>query len=177
MKVFGIGLNKTGTKTLGQCMNVLGYKNKSFDLALLQDFSNGNYQRIFEISEMFDSFEDWPWPLLYKEFDQRYPDAKFILTTRIDSETWYNSLCLHAIKTGPTEARNIVYGYLMPSQNPNHHMAYYNNYNLEVLQYFSSKPAKLLTVCWENGDGWNQLCSFLDKPIPNISFPHVNKAL
>ena len=29
MKVFGIGLNKTGTKTLGVCFNQFGYKHKS----------------------------------------------------------------------------------------------------------------------------------------------------
>ena len=176
MKVFGIGLNKTGTKTLGQCMSVLGFKNKSYDLDLLQDFAIGDFNRIMKVSEIFDSFEDWPWPLLYQEFDKKYPDALFILTTRTDSTTWFNSLCKHAERTGPTQARKIVYGYLMPMENPDYHMSFYSRYNDDVENYFLKRPEKLLKVCWEQGDGWNKLCSFLDLPLPVIPFPHINKA-
>jgi len=169
-------LNKTGTKTLGQCMSVLGYKNKSYDLELLRDYSQGDYLRMIEVSKMYDSFEDWPWPLLYREFENQYPEAKFILTTRIDVNTWFKSLCMHAERTGRTEARKIVYGYFMPQENPEHHIAFYNSYNQRVVEYFSAKPGKLLTICWEKGDGWEKLCSFLDLPVPTIPFPHLNKA-
>ncbi len=34
MKVFGIGLNKTGTTTLGLCLQHWGFRHKSYDLAL-----------------------------------------------------------------------------------------------------------------------------------------------
>ncbi|KAM0366855.1 hypothetical protein ACHAPK_008335, partial [Fusarium culmorum] len=30
---------------------------------------------------------------------------------------------------------------------------------------------------WTVQDGWEPLCKFLDKPIPDEPFPHVNKAL
>jgi hypothetical protein len=174
-KIFGIGLNKTGTKTLGKCFEILGLTHKSYDFALLKAFAQKDYQSIFKISDEYDSFEDWPWPLLYKEFDKEYPNAKFILTTRLDSETWFRSLYRHSLKTGPTEARKIVFGYYMPMENPDHHKLFYDNYNLSVLNYFIERPSKLLCVSWEAGDEWDRLCSFLDKPVPNIPFPHVNK--
>jgi len=31
----------------------------------------------------------------------------------------------------------------------------------------------LLVVCWENGDGWDKLCSFLNKRKPDEPFPHL----
>ena len=31
-----------------------------------------------------------------------------------------------------------------------------------------------MNIC-DNGDGWDKLCSFLNVPIPDISFPHSNK--
>jgi hypothetical protein len=177
MKVIGIGLNKTGTKTLGECMKILGLRNKSYDFDLLKDFSEDNHKNLFDSMDQYDSFEDWPWPLMYKEFDKRYPDAKFILTLRKDPQTWFESLCRHALHTGPTEARKIVYGYEMPLQNEEHHIRFYMDHHRDVMAYFKNRPGKLLVVSWDNGDGWEALCSFLNhSPAPEVPFPHKNKS-
>jgi hypothetical protein len=32
-------------------------------------------------------------------------------------------------------------------------------------------------VCWENGDGWKELANFLEKPVPDQPFPHINKTV
>ncbi len=175
MKVFGIGLNKTGTKTLGECMRIFGLRNKSFDLGLLRLWYNGEKERIIQASLNYDSFEDWPWPLLYKEFDRYYPDAKFILTTRNDTETWFDSLCRHAVRTGPTEARKMVYGYFNPQENPEIHKSFYERHNMMVREYFSKQPTKLLEICWGKTDSWDTLCTFLNMPIPQVPIPYLNK--
>jgi len=135
-KVFGIGLNKTGTKTLGKSMRILGFQNKSYDLELLQSYAVGDYSKIFQHCELFDSFEDWPWPLLYKELDAKYPDAQFILTYRPTPDMWYESLCKHSLRTGPTVARKIAYGYKMPQENKHHHIQFYKKHNNDVIEYF-----------------------------------------
>jgi hypothetical protein len=51
---------------------------------------------------------------VYKELDQRYDHAKFILTRRANASVWFNSLKRHALRTGPTEFREIAYGHSMP---------------------------------------------------------------
>ncbi|MCX6267473.1 MAG: sulfotransferase family protein [Bacteroidetes bacterium] len=177
MKLFGVGLNKTGTKTLGECFKTFGFNNKSFDLELLQSFSRGDFQEIYRTCDHFDSFEDWPWPLLYREFDLHYPGSKFILTQRKDPETWFASLCKHADMTGPTEARKIAYGFEMPHNHKSHHIDIYRKHNADVIHYFKDTPEKLLVVSWERGDGWAELCKFLgyDK-MPDTPFPHKNKS-
>jgi len=108
VKIFGIGLNKTGTTTLGYCFRELGFNHKSYDLKLLKHYHNNNMDPIFKTVNQFDVFEDWPWPLLYKMLDKKYNNARFILTVRKDPETWYGSLRKHADRTGPTHARQIV---------------------------------------------------------------------
>jgi len=176
MKVFGIGLNKTGTKTLGACFSMLGYRNATFNMDLLNEYSQGNIAAIMDYCKGYDSFEDWPWPLLYKQIDKRYPDAKFILTIRSSPEVWYNSLVKHARKTGPTLARKIVYGFENPFDHKNEHIAIYLKHNKDVIKYFDSRPGKLLGVCWENGDEWDKLSAFLGFGIPKMAFPHLNKS-
>jgi len=177
MKVFGIGLNKTGTKTLGVCFNELGYLHKSVDKQAFELYKKGDLNGLFNIIDDYESFEDWPWPLIYKEIDKRFPDSKFILTLRHDAETWYKSLCRHSDKTGPTNYREVIYGYSMPRNFKNEHIDFYNNFNQSVRDFFSGKPGQLLEVCWEKGDGWEKLCNFLEKEIPRKAFPHVNKGM
>lgn len=46
--------------------------------------------------------------------------------------------------------------------------------NNEMIQYFGNKKSQLLVMNIINGDGWNKLCFFLNKPIPNKPFPHKN---
>jgi hypothetical protein len=33
-----------------------------------------------------------------------------------------------------------------------------------------------LIIDLPNDDGWSRLCQFLGHPIPNVPFPHANKA-
>lgn len=48
--------------------------------------------------------------------------------------------------------------------------AYLHEHNELILK--SVPPEKLLIM--ELGEGWEPLCRFFDKPIPNEPFPHVN---
>jgi hypothetical protein len=176
MKIVGIGLNKTGTTTLGSCLKTLGFKHISCDLKAFNLFKEGKTEELLTIVKQYDSFEDWPWPLAFKEIDRAFPGSKFILTLRKTPEIWFNSLVLHSLKTGPTDYRKTVYGYEMPEGHIDEHRNFYENHNMMVREYFKERPEDLLEVCWENGDGWEKLARFLNKDVPNCKIPHLNKS-
>jgi hypothetical protein len=176
MKVFGVGLNKTGTTTLGVCLKSLGFTHKSSDLDLTLCVERGDLDPVFEVCDRFDSFEDWPWPLIYRELDERYPGSRFVLTTRSSPEVWIRSLKKHATLTGPTEFRRIAYGHEMPHGNEESHRAVYLRHNQAVRDHFRDRPDRLLEVCWEHGHGWRELCVFLDRDVPDQAFPHANRS-
>jgi hypothetical protein len=140
-----------------------------------QQWLDGDIDGLMQWIEEYDSFEDWPWPLLYREIDNRYPGAKFLLTRRRDSDAWFRSLCRHARRTGPTEIRKHVYGYEMPHGHRDEHVRIYEDHLRSVRSYFSNRPGDLLEVCWEEGDGWAELSAFLGLEEPAISFPHENR--
>ena len=179
MKVFGIGLNKTGTTTLGKALEHLGFeKHVSYNLDLVHNWKKKELQPIFDVADQNDNFEDWPWPMLYKELYNRYDTAKFILTTRKSPDVWFESLCKHADRTGPTAFRELIYGYSMPHNYKKEHIDFYNFHNQAVSDFFNKyAPEKLLQVSWEEGDEWEILCKFLQKDIPEISFPFLNKSI
>ena len=178
MKVVGIGLNKTGTKTLAVCLTQWGYNHFTWDLASFQQYQHGDYETLWKTMRAHDSFEDWPWPLMYEEIDVQFPDTKFILTLRKSPEAWFASLCKMAIRLGPlTDYEQYIYGHSIPHGHRDEHIRFYNAHNQAVEQYFKDRPEQLLKVCWENGDGWEELANFLEKPVPDQPFPHVNKSV
>lgn len=175
MKVFGIGLNKTGTSSLGHALRILGFKNHVDGRPdLLKAWANGQVEPILAEATKFNNFEDWPWPLVYQELFDAFPDSRFILTTRSSSEIWFNSLCKHADKTGPTQQRKLVYGFDMPHDHRDEHIDFYNQHNANVISFFEKyAPEKLLKICWEDGQNWEKLCAFLELEVPEVDFPHV----
>jgi hypothetical protein len=156
-KVFGIGFHKTG-----------GFG--TYD----SDFSRNVYQTAWQLTEQYDAFQDFPWPLLYKDLDRRYPGSKFVLTIR-PTDQWITSVVRHFGTTASPVAQ-WVYGPRGPKGNEAHYIALYERHNKEVREFFRDRPDDLLIMDFTRGDGWEKLCSFLNKEIPGVQFPHLHKA-
>ena len=173
-KVFGIGLQKTGTSSLGRALEILGYNiNHNFEERLTKALLEGRMEVLYKEIHLWDAFEDNPWPMVYKEMDQKFPGSKFILTIR-DENHWLKSIIKHYGKRAyPFEKWFYKVDY--PINNEEVYIQKFNNHISEVKKYFSDRPDDLLVVDWEKGDGWEQLCAFLNKSIPIEDFPHWNK--
>lgn len=95
-KIFCIGWNKTGTTSLAKTFSEMGYKVGVQHKAeiLIDDYFSGNYESIIDYCKSADFFQDIPFSNtnIYEILENVYPQAKFILSIRNNSETWYNSL-------------------------------------------------------------------------------------
>ncbi len=177
-KIFGIGLNKTGTTTLGQCGRILGYRCKSVSKKLLEDVVlRKDLTSVQRIATKYDLFEDWPWPLIYRELDEMFPGSKFILTVRKNPKVWLESLKRHSMTKHPfKDCDKLVYGYSYPHKRAKEHIDFYMQHNSAVRNYFEGRDSDFLEICWENGDDFEKLCKFLNRDIPQTPLPHANKA-
>jgi hypothetical protein len=128
----------------------------------------------YGLVDRFDAFQDNPWPILYKELDQRFPSSKFILTLREPAE-WIRSQVRH-FGRHETPMRTWIYGFGCPEENEDRYLQRFESHNREVLSYFSDRPNDLLVMDLTLNDGWQELCAFLGVDIPGVPFPHVNKA-
>lgn len=162
-KVFGIGLMKTGTSSLGACFAELGYNHRSYFPKLIRQMHRGEYDETWQVTDHYDSFEDHPWPELYEQLDERYPDAKFILTERRDAETWFASLAAHAKRRGPTAERYLLFGHGWPPSDRDGHLEHYRKHSEAVRAYFAGREDKLLVVCWETGTTAKEVAEFLGR--------------
>jgi hypothetical protein len=178
-KIFGIGWAKTGTTTLGRCLEILGYDHQGQRLELAHDVAAGDLGRIRALAEAKDSFEDWPWIILYRQLDEMFPGSRFILTQR-DPDGWLESYRNMAgdLRSAAAElntCRRILYSLPFPDVTDQQLVDRYVAHNEEVQEYFSDRPDALLVVNWWRGDGWKELCSFLGRPVPAAPFPHANR--
>jgi hypothetical protein len=180
-KVVGIGLPKTGTTSLGYCLRRFGFKHQTFDMDLAVKVKRNQVDEVLREAEKHESFEDWPWFLLYREFDQKFPNTKFILTLRKDTATYVTSLKGHHERQGIRNKDFIkpywwdeVFGVEPADWDYEKSAQRYENHNRSVLEYFAGRIDKdLLVVCWEKGDGWAELSRFLNRRAPDEPFPHL----
>jgi len=196
-KVFGIGFHKTGTSTLHSMLKTLGYKvcppNKGY--RHIKFWHSGDYGPIIKLASKYNGFQDSPWchPDMYKVLERAFPESKFILTIR-EPEDWfvsfyknYSRLChptgkFNYKKYAKWDGRmyyDKIFGFI-----PNHYddllknkydiINVYSGYNESVKNYFSKD--KLLVINWQAGDGWRDICIFLNKDIITGPIPWVKKS-
>jgi len=158
-KVFCIGYVKTGTTSLYKALSILGYRSNQ----LLRGGIKPKKGWIEYIKKLkYDAYSDFPMfeDDLFKQIDKTFPNSKFILTVR-DTKSWeksFENFYIYSSEKAKNEGLQKI-----------------NEHNENVLAYFKDKPNQLLVMNIINGDGWDKLCKFLNKPIPIKPFPHKNK--
>jgi len=176
-KLFGIGLSKTGTTSLAHALEILGYRTK--DYLGVSRYSRGDLSSIdLDVLDQYDALTDTPIPSFYRELDARYPHSKFILSVR-DREGWLKS-CRKQFTQRLAEKQNEAHKRLFLDlygtdvYDEQKFMSGYETFVGGVIEYFKNRPRDLLVIDIAGGDGWEKLCWFLDKPIPNTPFPKAN---
>ncbi len=109
IKIIGAGLPRTGTNTLKESLERLGYK-KTYHMKellvhpenlhywlTLKETGTTNWDELYNGYQATVDFPAYPW---YKEHMKQYPDAKVILTVR-PFEKWYTSVYSTIWKAGP----------------------------------------------------------------------------
>ena len=175
-KVFCIGFHKTGTTTLEVALQKLGYRVTGSFGTKDPEIAGKVHELAYAMVDQYDAFEDNPWPILYKKLDERFPGSKFILTRR-PAEAWIRSQVKDFAST-ETPMRRWIYGENAgcPEGNEDIYIARYERHNREVLEYFNERPDDLLVFDLPGDAGWDKLCAFLGREVPNEPFPHANKA-
>jgi hypothetical protein len=187
-QIFSIGLSKTGNSSLAKALDYLGYKTATWNdyLDVIDELNQGS---ISTLLQRFDAVIDcFAVVMHYETLFEKYPDAKFILTTRNEND-WLQSIeshferssgygeCALNFQNDPISklmlcGRLSMYGSFGFSRTKMKHRFRKHHRNARMFFRGCDRFAEL-DIC--NGDAWGQLCSFLGHPVPKISFPHENK--
>jgi hypothetical protein len=175
-KIFCIGFHKTGTTSLGAALTHLGYRVTGPNWIDNPRIAEEALPLALDLVPKYDAFRDNPWPVLYEDLHREFPTAKFILTVRA-ADAWIDSVLRH-FADASTPMREWIYGHGhgSPRGNESIYVARMEQHNRDVEAHFGNKAGSLLVLRVTDGEGWNRLCPFLEKPMPDCAFPQLNAA-
>lgn len=168
MKIFGIGLSKTGTNSLTLALEKLGYNIAHYPPPDMIDVLASN---------KLDGCTDIPTALRFKLLDKKFPGSKFILTTR-EKNSWLRSIQAHyerrpasTLNDWGKQNRIEMYGSCIASECD--FLKTYDSHHADVHEYFKDRD-DLLVLDLESNTLWKDLCEFLGHPVVNEPYPVAN---
>lgn len=197
LEVIGAGFGRTGTSSLQAALHQLGYaqchhmrkvipstRQVNYFLAA----ANGEKMDWDKVFEGFDAAVDWPSSKYYKELADYYPEAKVILSVR-DAQGWHKSakdtiytisqsfpwwmttFIPHVRKTRDMVDATVWDGVFDGRFTDKDHAIKIFEDNTEAVK--RSIPDHRLLI-HSAKDGWEPLCEFLNKPVPDTPYPRTN---
>ena len=188
LSIIGAGFGRTGTESMklalealgmGPCHHMKEVLSNPDQVALWRSVAGGRLPDWDEAFAGYNCAVDWPGAYYWRELSAYYPDAKILLTVR-DAESWYASMemtILEILKAG-TDPDSVgsklighgVFGGRLDDRA--HIIAMFEKNTADVQAAFGGERLLTYTI----GDGWEPLCRFLGKPVPDTPFPRTNSA-
>lgn len=168
LKVLGVGLSKTGTKSLTDALTILGYNTLHWCPERLEDIVRGKCQEPdFRRFDDVDAVTDIPAAWFYKELYAAYPGLQCILTVR-DPDEWFASVKFHYSRLLDPDPglQQLVYGSDRVSK-----FLYQKRFADHTAAVQAAIPKQDLLIM-DVKQGWEPLCRFLSKPVPIVEFPN-----
>ncbi|MDP6935747.1 MAG: sulfotransferase, partial [Myxococcota bacterium] len=196
LQVIGAGFGRTGTASLKRALEILGLgpcyhmfeiRRAPWKARAWLPVIRGGAPDWTGIYRGYASAVDWPTCSFHVQLAEAFPQARFVLTTR-DPERWYQSthrtlyalwqampgwvrwlplvgsihaLIVEHIWDGTFEGR---FGEQAEAL---------SRYQAHQAAVVASLPEERLLVFGVE-QGWEPLCSFLEVPVPDVPFPHLN---
>jgi len=172
-----VSLPRSGTKSISKCLQILGYSTKHCPSDVLAVYLN---------DRAYDVYADTPLycPSIFSNLCLE-PSNKFIYIDR-EVESWVDSfqrtklhdaymdyLSKDYLKwaTARLDKQCLIEIFHGTSWSKEMAISAYNDHREKVMNIIP--PSQLL--CYKFEDGWKTLCEFLNKPIPHVMTPHINK--
>jgi hypothetical protein len=197
--VFQLGMICAGSTSLCAALNILGipslhwegpeHEYKNFETEVIPENIKSGRRLFYPYDEQFTGFLDFNGVLFYQTLYEMYPESKFIYTWRAYNPWFESALRLSQnrwrtgepvyIGGGPNQIAmvNSNIGEDMPEAELGLRKRDMQNYwvnNHEIPVFFKNNPRFLqMKICDGNGDGWEKLCGFLGKDIPDVDFPKL----
>jgi hypothetical protein len=176
-KVFGIGLMKTGTTSLGEALNLLGYKclqgGRLETMFSVQRAIDEGKPMLSYLDPSFDAYSDIFGVTHYFFLAEvQHPGSRFILTVR-DLDDWLESRRRHVERNAEMKAGGWYHGELV-EVDIDGWVTEYRRHEASVRAYFADRPDDLLVFDLIE-EGWEPLCEFLGKPVPEAPLPWENR--
>lgn len=178
-KIFGVGLNKTGPKSLSAAVEILGFASIHYVRRRINDemecavdegkpFFSSCPREVRRADAYFDirAIEAH-----FDVLDGEFPGSRFILHTR-DLDDWLVSRENHVLRNRERYTAD-THPNAWLDIDRDEWTEVWHRHHARVRSYFASRPDDLLEMDVPGGDGWERLAPFLERPVREEPFPFV----
>lgn len=197
LKIIGSGFGRTGTLSMKMALEQLGFAPCYHMAEIMPDnrramewyaIAHGQPADWQKVMDGYQATVDFPACIFYRELMEAFPEAKVVHNLR-DPERWYQSAyetIYQFHRTAPQWVQRVLkpLGRRMEMvdlllwkglfdgrfDNRQHAIDVFNRHTEEVIR--TVPPDRLLV--YDVREGWEPLCAFLELPVPDTPFPHVN---
>lgn len=195
LAVIGSGFGRTGTKSLKEALERLGFGpchhmhevvEHPEQVAHWQALAEGRDVHWNDVFHGYRSQVDWPGAHVWRELADAFPGAKVVHTVRPEDDWWmsfsrtigklmarYRQLPLPPHVAAILDAWDRLAGNGTFGGRLDDRETAVAAYRLRTEQVRHAIPAERLLI-FHVGDGWEPLCRFLGVPVPATPFPHHN---
>lgn len=195
MKYFGISFHRTATRSLNEALNSAGINSLHYPRTVggidhqrmaASIWSNPDLlvDQLMPVIQAYDGHTDVPWPGLWQQVLDRFPNSKFIAVTR-DEEAWWKSLSVHwrlnFVRRRLSTYERIQYARYIPdcalrTFGSEDRDVFIEAYRRHLSEIRKGIPAdRLLVLDLLDPQKEDQLAAFLQTPSRPV-FPHLNNS-
>ena len=169
--IFGIGFPRTGTHSLRRALEILGFAPDKDTHILLRNFYRGNFKIPGEWDMVTGGISHY-----YIALDKKYPGSKFVLTLR-DEDDWLDSVNrVWRVTQNPPEYEIDLPGMWRHMSHCSYDLdvlrALWRSHSAGAREYFAGRDD--FVAFDASKSGWQPLCEFLSKSVPEEPYPHEN---
>lgn len=197
LQVIGSGFGRTGTLSMKMALEQLGYSPCYHMVEVMSDnrraeqwygIACGEQTDWRSVMDGFAATVDFPACVFYRELMEAFPEAKVIHNVR-DPQRWYDSAhetiyqfhraaprwlqrLIKPLRYRMQMAEILLWQGLFEGEfeNRQHAIKVFQRHTDAVKE--TVPPERLLV--FDVKEGWEPLCAFLQVPVPDTPFPHVN---
>lgn len=169
-KIIVVGMCQSGNLSLAAAMLMLKMHSMGYHRAAFAKCQQGDMRYLYNFVQEFDALRDYPFNIYYERIADRHPDAKFILTYRLDLDHWFDVLCEytnHDLRHGA--AHRYWWGKPRLTEADREHCIEVHHEHCDNVR--TKLAGRLMEWTVDNHDGWTSLCQFLGQEVPDRPFP------
>lgn len=197
LEVIGSGFGRTGTRSLKDALEVLGYGPCHHMEEVFANPGQVDHWRAIargepvDLAEVFDGYRaqiDWPGAHVWRTASEVFPEARVIHSTRPPDRWWasfsrtigkllehYRGIPLPPHIAAMMEAAEEFVGQQTFGGNWTDRDAAIAAFERREAEVRSAIPADRL-LAFDVAEGWEPLCAFLGQPVPDQPFPRLNQS-
>jgi len=164
------------TRSLWRAFELLGFPSSHHPVEFCEMYAENRIEDSWLTRLDHYAAGDIPIPCMFRKLYKLFPEARFVAVFR-PFDKWFASLKKHLKHSGipdsATVEHTLLYGYPITADDCDEDLCrkVFVRHETDMVDFFRDKGHFL--PLWIDRLNWDELCQFLELPVPDVPFPRI----